>query len=377
MKTIRHITAITALATMIRPFGEAVAEPPVEKPPRMAPAMPEASGTETVKLKDIIIDADTQNRVTLDLDLVESYTEIIRQAKKDEQPIPFPALFVVRGKDGKLYLWDGFHRYDALKAAHEKEYQVDIYDVPAEWEAVEYAQLLSLSANATHGKQRTNKDIQRAVKTALLNPDIRKWSDTIIAQWVGVSSKTVGNYRKAVGEPTTRLAKRGGKTVEIKTGGIGKGKPAKVKPAKKAKGKKEDKKGSASTEAAKKAGEKVDTDLRNAIIKISSSMPTDTLSAQIRKALENDAMGLNRAEVLAWAQTSKERIQSIVNLVLDLEMKPTRAYAFLDKELAGNTNLDTVGILLLAGQKRKDTVGNLDLVFGGDGSVTITLKKKK
>lgn len=371
MKTIRAVILTTAIAAHLRPRGEAVEEPVIKAPP----PKPVVAATESVKLKDLIVDADTQNRVSIDQETIEKYKEIVKEAKKGAQPIPFPALSAVRGKDGKLYLWDGFHRNDALRAAHETEFDVDLYDVPEGWEAQEYAQLLALSANATHGKQRTNADIKRAVKNALSNPDISKWSNPIIADWVGVSEATIRNYIKAVGAPTVKLAKRGNKTVTIDTARIGK------KGGKKPKPKKADKKGKGKDkEAAEKKpgkgqGQVVDDALRAAIVKISGGITPDSLATKVRKGLETDGLGLNRAEIIHWASHSKDRIGEIVHLVLDLEMKPTRAYNFLDRELAGNTNLDSLAILLLTHQKRTETVGNLELKFPGDGTLTIKLLK--
>lgn len=359
--------AIIASSIVLRPSGEAVTE---EKKLLAPPPAAVASSSETVKLRDLIIDADTQNRVSIDQDLVNHYKELIKEARKAEQPIPFPALFVVRSKEGKLYLWDGFHRLDALKASKEAEFDVDIYDVPENWDAVKYAQLLALGANSAHGKQRTNKDIQRAVKNALSDPDFSAWSNTVIANWVGVSEATIRNHRSAVGSPSVRLAKRGGKTVSVETKNIGKKGGKKAKPAKKAKGKPE-------PEGAKpEKGEKLDEALTNAIKKISDAIEPASLAGQVRKGLEDGSIDLPRAEIVAWATTSKDRINHIVKLVVDLQMKPTRAFAFLDKEVTGATNMDSVAMLLLTKQKRKEVIGSLELVFAGDGTLSGRLIKK-
>lgn len=392
-KTIKNTMPLLAasIATMIaRPFAEAaVAEPPKESKPDAEeeeevklklppPPNPKPKATETVTLKNLITDADTQNRVSIEQDTVVHYSEIIKDAKKSESPIPLPPLSAVRSKEGKLYLWDGFHRLEALKKAHETTFDVDLYEVPKDWDAVEYAQLLALGANATHGKQRTNRDIQRAVKNALANPDIAAWTNTVIANWVGVSEGMIRNHRQAVGN-TVRIAKRGGRTVKINTKNIGKGKGAgkadkEAKKAAKAAAKKG--KGKEKAPAKAKTESVVDTELRNAIIRISGALKPDTLSTSVRKGLEAGTISLPRAEIIAWAKTSPERIGQVAPLVLDLDMKPTRAFALLDKELAGNTNLDSLAILLLTKVKRVDAVGNLEVKFHGDGTATITAKKK-
>ena len=155
--------------------------------------------TVDIEIKKLTLDAGTQPRVSIDDEVVKEYTEVIKKALKDEEPIPFPAIDAFRDPTGRIFVADGFQRILAHKAAHVKEITTNIR-AGTELDAL----VFSLSANSTHGLPRTNKDKQRAVKMALARPELQDLANTEIAKICNVSEGTVRNVRDALKSPTTR-----------------------------------------------------------------------------------------------------------------------------------------------------------------------------
>lgn len=155
----------------------------------------------TIKIKDIVIDAGTQQREKINDEIVAEYSEAMKCGDQ------FPAVTVFFNSV-EYYLADGFHRYFACKSA-------DIEEIPAEIHegTKRDAILYSFSANGTHGIRRTNSDKRKSVM-GMLNDEIwTDWSNREIAKHVGVSPGFVDKLRHelnsrvpTVGSPVVKPA---------------------------------------------------------------------------------------------------------------------------------------------------------------------------
>lgn len=139
--------------------------------------------TKDVALDEIRIDGGTQPRALLNQGIVDLYAE------EPEKLPPGRAVF-----DGSVHwLWDGFHRYFALRQADAPTMALEVTKGTQE-----DARWLAAGANKDHapaGLRRTNDDKRNAVRMALeIKPDL---SDRAIAEHVGVSDKTVAAVRHA------------------------------------------------------------------------------------------------------------------------------------------------------------------------------------
>ena len=169
-----------------------------------------------IKLDDIITTAGTQMRVQLNIDAVEEYM----QADK----LPPVTVF---DDDGKLYLADGFHRFEAKLRNNEEHIQCKV-----EKGTLREAILFAVSANAEHGVRRTNADKRRSVETLLRDDEWGSWSGREIARICHVDEGTVRNIRKALTAELPQLEERkfktkSGTTTTMRTENIGKTQPDK------------------------------------------------------------------------------------------------------------------------------------------------------
>ena len=139
-------------------------------------------GIKRLALAAIRLDDELQPRVELSEELIEEYSEAM------ERKADFPPVEVTY--DGTDYwLWDGFHRYLAAQAVEQETILAHITS-GAKQDAI----WQSLSANATHGMRRNNKDKAKAICKAL---KVRSdETDRFIADHVGVSPESVGKYRE-------------------------------------------------------------------------------------------------------------------------------------------------------------------------------------
>lgn len=138
--------------------------------------------TETVKLSAIILDGGTQSRVKINHNTVQEYADALAAGDT------LPPVKLLRDVDGKLYLWDGFHRTEASILAGLKKIEAEI-EPGTQREAV----LRSLGANTRHGLRRSNDDKRKAVMTMLTDPEWGQYSASWIAEIVGVSDQFVTN----------------------------------------------------------------------------------------------------------------------------------------------------------------------------------------
>lgn len=103
----------------------------------------------------------------------------------------FPPVDLVEDPDGKLYLWDGFHRVEAAHATGAETIWARIQPGTKR-----DAFRLAASANAHHGLRRTLADKRAAAARLLLDPEWSQWSNRQIAEWCGVSHTSVSRYRR-------------------------------------------------------------------------------------------------------------------------------------------------------------------------------------
>lgn len=141
--------------------------------------------TKTIKISDIDIDSGTQQRVTINNDVVAEYAEAMRCGAK------FPSITVFFNGT-TYYLVDGYHRYNATKdAGGIDDILADVID-GTKREAVLY----SLGVNNSHGIRLTNADKRKAVLTMLDDDEWKYWTDPKIAKHCHVTSQFVGKIRK-------------------------------------------------------------------------------------------------------------------------------------------------------------------------------------
>jgi len=129
-------------------------------------------------------DAGAQMRVRTSDAVVAEYAEAINAGAV------FPPI-VVFHNGGNYWLADGFHRLAAQAKLGYETIPVDVRK-GGRRDAIQY----SLGANETHGLRRTREDKQRAVATALADPEWSALSDRDIAQLCGVSHTMVSRVRK-------------------------------------------------------------------------------------------------------------------------------------------------------------------------------------
>jgi ParB-like chromosome segregation protein Spo0J len=162
-------------------------------------------GLDKLKLTEITVDSSLQGRCKLNQEVVDEYSEILREGGK------LPAITVFR-VGSRHYLVDGWHRYFAHKKAGLADVEVDIKDG-----TIRDATLYAVGANDDHGLRRTNDDKRKAVMMLLDDMEWSEWSDREIAKAAKVSFMTVGRVRKALGiQPEEVKAVINGKETKVK-----------------------------------------------------------------------------------------------------------------------------------------------------------------
>lgn len=153
--------------------------------------------TQEIPIDKIRIDGGTQQRVSIDQDVVKEY-----QDQLDKMP---PAELEYDGTD--YWLWDGFHtRQAALNEGRDK------LKCNVSKGTLRDARLKSCGANKNHGHRRSNADKRRAVETMLSDEECVQWSDNRIAEHCGVSVNFVGDVRRQLSsDDTSQAAKAKGK----------------------------------------------------------------------------------------------------------------------------------------------------------------------
>jgi N6-adenosine-specific RNA methylase IME4 len=220
----------------------------------------------TVSLSDVQTKDTLQPRATVNFVIVSEYAE----AMKDGQI--FPPLDVVW--DGEIYwLWDGYHRKEAIKQIGLSEINVKVAEgtlQDAEW--------LALGANTKHGFHRSNEDKRRAVELALRHPKMKDESLSFLSKHCGVSIGFAHKmYSSFHGEKMNSQVTRNGTTYTQDTTNIGKKK------------------------------------------KITKSSPTINLSPQATSQLPFTDLDQNQAEINKLAKLPEETQAEVVSMIADGE----------------------------------------------------------
>jgi hypothetical protein len=175
-----------------------------------------------MNIEGIRLHEQLQPRVEMDQALIHEYAEAITNGAK------FPAVTVFQD-GGDFWLADGYHRIEAYK-------EIGALDIPVEIHQGSFrdAILFSISANATHGKRRTNEDKRKAVMTLLNDMEWGNWSNREIARKAGVDETIVRRLREPLSAVKPQITSpnpevtqekqftRNGKTYTMNTENIGK-----------------------------------------------------------------------------------------------------------------------------------------------------------
>jgi adenylylsulfate kinase len=166
-----------------------------------------------LEISKIRTDGGTQSRLSLDLAVVQEYSELM------EVGVEFPP--VRTWFDGSEYwLVDGFHRVAAAMRIGGLKLSAEVHSG-----SLDDARWDSFSANSTHGIRRTAADIEAVIRQALGHPNSRHLSNNQIAQHLHVPEATFRRWRKRLSpsadEDTMRIAVRQGKSYLMQTSKIG------------------------------------------------------------------------------------------------------------------------------------------------------------
>ncbi len=167
----------------------------------------------SIALDDIRIDEGVQARAQIVAEVVDEYTEAMREGAA------FPPLTVFEEGDTRI-LADGFTRHAAAKRAGRTN-----FDCTVMAGGLRDAMLFAAGANATHGYPRSNQDKRCAVRKLLADDEWCVWSDREIARHCHVGHQLVAELRLLTGRPTSerKFRSKHGSTGKMKVGKIGKG----------------------------------------------------------------------------------------------------------------------------------------------------------
>ena len=179
--------------------------------------------TEMIPLSLIDRPMETQSRTTINLALVDEYTECMLAGAE------FPPIDIFKVKE-RFVVADGHHRLIAAVNA-----KIDKIPCVIHEGGLRDAVLFSVGANAEHGRRRSPGDMRRVVEKLLTDKVWSQWNDTAIAARCHVSHSYVSKIRNQSsfhgGKMTAeRKVTRKGITYEMKTTEIGRRKTAQ-KPA--------------------------------------------------------------------------------------------------------------------------------------------------
>ena len=163
-----------------------------------------------MKLTEITVDSSLQGRSKLNQEVIDEYSETIREGGK------LPAIKVFR-IGSSHYLVDGWHRYFAHKKAGLADIEVDVIDGN-----MREATLYAIGANDDHGLRRNNEDKRKAVMMLLDDVEWSEWNDSEIAKAARVSRMTVSRIKSSLGIKNDEVKIiRDGKEIKLNTANIG------------------------------------------------------------------------------------------------------------------------------------------------------------
>jgi hypothetical protein len=154
-----------------------------------------------LKMDAVRLDGGTQFRKSINQDVVKDYKEKIL----DDVVLP-PIQVTFDGSD--YWLWDGFHRYFAIKAIG-----LTTIESKVTTGSVQDAKRLARKANSHHGLARDYDTKRNAVLDALDDPDNEGLSSREIAKQCDVSHTFVLNVKK----PEKKLGNVSKKKEEVET----------------------------------------------------------------------------------------------------------------------------------------------------------------
>ena len=141
--------------------------------------------TDILKLAELRLDGNTQPRVEVDGFIIDEYADVYSRGGATAMP-SLEVMF-----DGASHwLYDGFHRRWAAERAG-----LDAVPCHIMQGTQQDAQWASYQMNQAHGLRRSRADKELAIKRALRHPDGRGMSDSSLANYLGVSDKTVAKFR--------------------------------------------------------------------------------------------------------------------------------------------------------------------------------------
>jgi len=163
-----------------------------------------------MKLTEITVDSSLQGRCKLNQEVIDEYSEALREG------IKLPAIKVFR-IGSRYYLVDGWHRYFAHKKAGLEDIEVEVIDGN-----MREATLYAIGANDDHGLRRNNEDKRKAVMMLLDDVEWSEWNDSEIAKASRVSRMTVSRIKSSLGLKKDEVkVLRDGKEIKLNTTNIG------------------------------------------------------------------------------------------------------------------------------------------------------------
>jgi len=163
-----------------------------------------------MKLTEITVDSSLQGRCKLNQEVIDEYSEALREG------IKLPAIKVFR-IGSRYYLVDGWHRYFAHKKAGLADIEVEVIDGN-----MREATLYAIGANDDHGLRRNNEDKRKAVMMLLDDVEWSEWNDSEIAKASRVSRMTVSRIKSSLGLKKDEVKVfRDGKEIKLNTANIG------------------------------------------------------------------------------------------------------------------------------------------------------------
>lgn len=163
-----------------------------------------------MKLTEITVDSSLQGRFKLNQEVIDEYSETIREGGK----LPAIKVFHIGSSH---YLVDGWHRYFAHKKAGLADIEVDVIDGN-----MREATLYAIGANDDHGLRRNNEDKRKAIMMLLDDVEWSEWNDSEIAKAARVSRMTVSRIKSSLGLKKDEVKViRDGKEIKLNTANIG------------------------------------------------------------------------------------------------------------------------------------------------------------
>jgi uncharacterized protein (DUF1015 family) len=153
-----------------------------------------------------------QLRAATNLETVEQYAQAMADGAD------FPPVIVFRDSEG-YYLADGWHRLKAAESLGKTHIEVSIRS-GSERDAVDYA----ISANATHGRQRTQADKERVILYMLGDPEWSQMSEAEMRRKAKISDPAfVRKVREKYNleRQSVKTFKRGEKLITVNVKNIG------------------------------------------------------------------------------------------------------------------------------------------------------------